>query len=131
MADPQAQVDQVALAFVQHYYTQFDTVAHKSEREKLRGLYQDASKLTWEGEQLVGAAAIINKFTSLKFDKVSHQVSTIDASPSGVGGALVLVAGVLKVDDNQNGLRFSHAFHLLPAGQSFWVHNEVFRLNYG
>ena len=75
-----------------HYYQTFDT-----NRDALASLYQDQSKLTWEGQQVLGAAAIVQKFKSLAFQKVQHQVSSVDAQPSTSGGILIMVCGKLLV----------------------------------
>ncbi|ONK58515.1 uncharacterized protein A4U43_C09F13870 [Asparagus officinalis] len=65
--------DDVAKAFVGHYYRTFD-----SNRAGLGGLYQDASMLTFEGDKIQGAQAIVGKLMSLPFQQCVHNVSTID-----------------------------------------------------
>jgi len=59
----------------------------------------------------------------------------MDVQPSGVPNAiLVVLTGDMKIDDDTNGIKFSHTFHLIPvdsACKNYWVHNEIFRLNYG
>ncbi|KAL9246019.1 hypothetical protein vseg_019603 [Gypsophila vaccaria] len=121
--DPQ----QVAKAFVEHYYTTFDT-----NRANLGTLYQDTSMLTFEGQPHMGAQNIVGKLTSLPFDQCKHLVSTTDCQPSGPPGALlVFVSGQLQVSGEQHALKFSQMFHLMPTPQgSFYVHNDIFRLNY-
>lgn len=108
--------------------------------------------LTFEANQFGGVDAIINKLKELPFQKVEHEVHTLDAQPSNPGQAslLVLVTGKLKVsclkntslpaaaaytwpgqvDGGENTLGFSQAFHLLPEGQTYFVLNDVFRLVY-
>jgi len=118
----------IATAFVKHYYTVFDT-----DRSKLQNLYQASSKLTFEGSQFQGGSAIIGKLQSLPFKKVQHAIKSVDCQPSGCGGLIVFVCGDLKVDDGENALKFAQVFHLMPdsSGSNYWVHNDVFRLNYG
>ncbi|KAK1606610.1 hypothetical protein QYE76_030283 [Lolium multiflorum] len=119
--------DAVAKAFVQHYYQTFD-----SNRAALAGLYQDGSMLTFEGEKFGGAAAITNKIGSLPFQQCQHKIDTVDCQPSGPqGGVLVFVSGTITTGPGEHPLKFSQMFHLLPAGGSFYVQNDMFRLNYG
>ncbi|CAM6085579.1 unnamed protein product [Calypogeia fissa] len=118
--------DGLAKAFVEHYYTTFDTA-----RMNLIGLYQDQSMLTFEGEKIQGAQAIVSKLTSLPFQQCKHHISTVDSQPSGpAGGMLVFVSGNLQLPGEEHQLKFSQMFHLLPAQGSFYVFNDIFRLNY-
>jgi len=44
---------------------------------------------------------------------------------------LIFVTGQLKLPDQANFLLFSHLFQLVATGPGqYYVHNEVFRLNY-
>ncbi|TYJ58792.1 hypothetical protein B9479_000628 [Cryptococcus floricola] len=124
MSDPTS----IAQQFTQFYYQQFD-----SDRNGLASLYRDNSMMTWESTQIQGSAAIVEKLVSLPFAKVQHKVVTIDAQPSSlsVASLIVLVTGQLLVDDGQNALQFTQVFHLQPEGGSYYVFNDVFRLNYG
>ncbi|RWW34187.1 hypothetical protein BHE74_00022217 [Ensete ventricosum] len=135
--DPEA----VAKAFVDHYYRTFD-----GNRAALGGLYHDASMLTFEGDKIQGAAAIVAKLTSLPFQQCAHAISTVDFQPSGpAGGMLVFVSGSLQLAGESHTLKFSQVcslsvfapfiyrlmFHLMPTPQgSFYVLNDIFRLNY-
>lgn len=76
---------------------------------------------------------IIEKLTSLPFQKVLHKVTTRDAQPSSpsVASLIVNVTGLLVIDDSPNPLQFSQVFHLIPEGGSYYVFNDIFRLNYG
>ncbi|KAF0352161.1 nuclear transport factor 2 [Gigaspora margarita] len=121
--DP-AQVSTVATAFTNHYYTTFST-----DRNQLLPLYRDQSMLTFEGQQFQGANKIIEKLASLPFQKVQHQISTIDAQPN-FNGIFVCVTGALQVDEDAP-QRFAQAFQLIPEGTSYYVLNDIFRLNYG
>ncbi|KAF8842494.1 nuclear transport factor 2 [Paxillus ammoniavirescens] len=123
-----ADIAQIAKQFTGFYYATFD-----SDRSNLRSLYRDHSMLTWEGEPHQGSANIEHKLSSLPFSKVEHKVTTIDAQPSSptIASLIVSVTGLLVVDDGQNPLNFSQVFHLIPEGGSYYVLNDVFRLNYG
>ncbi|DAA78319.1 TPA_exp: Uncharacterized protein A8136_4295 [Trichophyton benhamiae CBS 112371] len=119
---------QVAKQFVEFYYQTFD-----ENRGNLRSLYRDQSMLTFETTSIQGAAAILEKLTSLPFKKVAHQVATLDAQPSNEnGGIMVMVTGALLVDDSPAPMNYSQTFQLLPDGAgSYFVFNDVFRLVYG
>mmetsp|Transcript_11357 Transcript_11357/g.19432 ORF Transcript_11357/g.19432 Transcript_11357/m.19432 type:complete len:132 (+) Transcript_11357:1132-1527(+) len=129
-ASPQFQ--QVGEAFVAHYYQNFD-----ANRAGLAPLYRDNSMLTFEGEPFMGAINVINKLTSLGFQKVAHQIITCDCQPilaSQPNGIVVFVSGNLMVDDSPNPMKFSQTFVLMPDPSnpaSYYVHNDLFRLNYG
>ncbi|KAI5077593.1 hypothetical protein GOP47_0007417 [Adiantum capillus-veneris] len=73
---------QIGRAFVDHYYSIFDT-----NRVGLVSLYQDGSMLMFEDEKLLGT--------------------------------------------QEHTLNFNLMFHSLPNGAgSFYVHDDIFRLNY-
>uniref|UniRef100_A0A7S0ZAF8 NTF2-related export protein n=1 Tax=Timspurckia oligopyrenoides TaxID=708627 RepID=A0A7S0ZAF8_9RHOD len=122
----------VGESFVAHYYQNFDT-----NRANLAPLYRDNSMLSFEGEQFMGIQPIIQKLVSLPFQKVVHQIVTCDCQPvlaSQPNGILVFVSGNLVVDDSPNPMKFSQTFNLLsdPSNpNSYFVHNDLFRLNYG
>ncbi|RJE20936.1 nuclear transport factor [Aspergillus sclerotialis] len=117
----------VAQQFVQFYYQTFDTA-----RQNLAGLYRNESMLTFETNSVQGVQAIIEKLTSLPFEKVQHQIATLDAQPSSdKGGILVMVTGALLVDQEQKPMSYTQTFQLLPDGQgSYFVLNDIFRLIY-
>ncbi|PIN11494.1 Nuclear transport factor 2 [Handroanthus impetiginosus] len=119
--------DAVAKAFVEHYYSTFDT-----NRAALANLYQDSSMLSFEGQKFQGAQSITAKLTSLPFQQCQHQITTVDCQPSGpASGMLVFVSGNLQLAGEQHAIKFSQMFHLMPTPQgSFYVLNDIFRLNY-
>ncbi|KAL4653083.1 nuclear transport factor 2B-like [Castanea sativa] len=119
--------DEVSKAFVEHYYSTFD-----SNRSALANLYQDGSMLTFEGQKIQGSPNIVSKLTSLPFQQCKHHITTVDCQPSGPsGGMLVFVSGNLQISGEQHALKFSQMFHLIPTPQgSFYVLNDIFRLNY-
>ncbi|KAF8556935.1 putative nuclear transport factor 2 [Imleria badia] len=117
----------IAREFTKYYYTAFD-----SDRNQLAPLYRPGSMLTFERDQFLGVDAIVGKLTSLPFIKVRHNVSTIDAQPSVSPGALIVsVTGYLLVDEESNPLSFSQVFQLVSEGPTYYVHNDIFRLNVG
>ncbi|PWN26120.1 putative nuclear transport factor NTF-2 [Jaminaea rosea] len=121
-------MEAIAQSFTDYYYTTFDT-----NRSGLGPLYRPTSMLTFEGAQTQGQDAIVEKLSSLPFQTVKHQVSTRDCQPTGDGNSLVVaVTGQLLVDDQQQPLNFSQTFILNPDGAgSYYVFNDLFRLNYG
>ncbi|KAI0059031.1 nuclear transport factor 2 [Artomyces pyxidatus] len=123
-----ADINAIAKQFTDFYYSTFD-----SSRSTLGSLYRDNSMLSFEGAQTLGASAIVEKLTNLPFQTVQHKVSTLDAQPSSatVASLIVSVTGLLVVDDSPNPLQFSQVFQLIPDGGSYYVFNDIFRLNYG
>lgn len=117
----------VAQQFTTFYYQQFD-----SDRSQLGNLYRDPSMLTFENSQVQGASAIVEKLVSLPFQKVGHRIVTLDAQPASPTGGdiIVMVTGELLVDEEQNAQKYSQVFHLVPEDQSYYVFNDIFRLNY-
>ncbi|CAI8509884.1 Nuclear transport factor 2 [Hanseniaspora opuntiae] len=117
----------LAQQFTEFYYNQFD-----QDRSQLGNLYRNESMLTFETSQVQGVASIVEKLTSLPFQKVTHRITTLDAQPcSPQGDVLVMITGELLIDEETNAQRFSQVFHLIPDGQSYYVFNDIFRLNYG
>lgn len=122
-------VDASALAkqFCDFYYAQFD-----QDRSQLGNLYRDHSMLTFEGAQVQGALAIVEKLALLAFSRVEHKVVSLDAQPASPNGdVLVMVTGALLVDEERNPMQYSQVFHLLPDNGSYYVFNDIFRLNFG
>ncbi|KAJ2777958.1 Nuclear transport factor 2 [Coemansia javaensis] len=115
-----------AKEFVEYYYSTFD-----KDRSGLLPLYRDVSMMTWEGSQIQGAAGIVEKLVSLPFQRVAHKVTTIDAHPSlpGAKAILIVVTGQLLVDEETKPQQFSQTFQLVEDN-GFFVHNDIFRLNY-
>ncbi|KAL9553695.1 Nuclear transport factor 2 [Mucor bainieri] len=122
-----ADITTIANQFTTYYYQTFD-----ANRQGLAQLYREASMLTFEGQPFRGAADIGEKLGSLPFQKVQHRVSTFDAQPADPSGSniLVFVTGQLLIDDETNPQMFSQTFHLVPENGSYYVFNDIFRLNY-
>ncbi|KAL0934202.1 nuclear transport factor 2 [Colletotrichum truncatum] len=120
--------EDVAKQFIEFYYNQFDT-----DRKGLGSLYRDQSMLTFESASVMGVNSIVEKLSSLPFEKVKHQVSTLDAQPTLEGGGIIiLVTGQLLVDEEQRPMNYTQAFQLLrdPSG-NYFVFNDIFKLVYG
>lgn len=92
----------LAKAFVEHYYSTFD-----SNRAALGNLYQEGSMLTFEGIKTQGSQNIVAKLTSLPFQQCHHTITTIDCQHSGpAGGMIVVVSGNLQLAGEQHALKF-------------------------
>ncbi|KAL9116292.1 MAG: hypothetical protein Q9187_007184 [Circinaria calcarea] len=118
---------EIAQQFIQFYYSTFD-----ADRKNLAALYREPSMLTFESAPVRGVTGIIEKLVSLPFQKITHEVTTLDAQPSNeTGGILVMVTGALLVDEEQRPMKYTQVFQLLPADGSYFVFNDVFKLIYG
>ena len=84
--------------------------------------------MSFEGEQFLGAQGILEKLH--KFGTVHHKITTFDAQPNGEG-IICMVSGDLSIEGG-NPLKFAQTFHLAKGGAAgYYVHNDLFRLNYG
>ncbi|KAL8799761.1 MAG: hypothetical protein Q9223_003844 [Gallowayella weberi] len=94
---------------------------------------RDQSMLTFESASVQGTSGIVQKLVDLPFQKVQHQISTLDAQPSSAeGGIIVMVTGALKVDEEERPMNYTQVFQLLPDGAgSYFVFNDIFKLIYG
>ena len=69
-----------------------------NNRANLQQLYNaEQSLLSFEGQQMQGAAKIMEKLGSLTFQKIQHLITTVDVQPMFDGGILINVLGQLKV----------------------------------
>eukprot|EP01028_Stygiella_incarcerata_P007677 TRINITY_DN3207_c0_g1_i1.p1 TRINITY_DN3207_c0_g1~~TRINITY_DN3207_c0_g1_i1.p1 ORF type:complete len:124 (-),score=24.15 TRINITY_DN3207_c0_g1_i1:315-686(-) len=118
----------IATSFVTYYYNVFD-----SNRSALAELYKPEAVLTFEGDQFDGVDAIVDKLLNLQFEHVTHEVTTMDVQPVPMlNGMIIHVTGNLSVDGQDYPLKFSQSFCLTQMeDQSFYVTNDIFRLNYG
>ncbi|TPX31356.1 hypothetical protein SmJEL517_g05288 [Synchytrium microbalum] len=122
-----AQINDVAKQFVDYYYSTFDR-----NRAELAPLYKANSMLSFEGAQIQGSQAIVEKLVGLAFKRVAHKVISLDAQPSASPSSLlVAVTGQLLVDEEAHPMQFSQTFQLLMDGGSYYVFNDIFRLNLG
>jgi hypothetical protein len=53
--------------------------------------------MTFEGAQVKGRDAILQKFQSLSFQKIAHAITCLDCQPLYDGSIMVMVLGQLKV----------------------------------
>ncbi|KAL0087369.1 nuclear transport factor 2 [Phycomyces blakesleeanus] len=121
-----SEIDTIAKQFLDFYYTTFD-----SNRQLLAPIYRDHSMLTFEGNQVAGTAAIINKLANLPFQRVHHKISTVDAQPGSPmrPTIIVTVTGLLYFDNESNPQLFTQTFQLVPENGSYYVINDIFRIN--
>ncbi|KAJ1799778.1 Nuclear transport factor 2 [Coemansia sp. RSA 2399] len=112
--------------FVEFYYQTFD-----SNRSGLASLYRSVSMMTWEGSPYQGAESIVEKITSLPFQRVAHKTTTVDVQPSlpNVKSAVIVVTGQLLVDEETKPQQFTQMFQLVEDN-GYFIYNDVFRLNY-
>ncbi|KAH6918979.1 nuclear transport factor 2 [Coprinopsis sp. MPI-PUGE-AT-0042] len=125
MSDPQA----IAKQFTTFYYGALDT-----NPSELGPVYRPTSMLSREGNLHQGVTAILAELGPTDpSQKVKHHVSTVDAQPSStsVPNIIVSVTGLLLIGDSSNPLNFSQVFHLISEGGSYYVLNDIFRLNLG
>ncbi|CAF9934658.1 Nuclear transport factor 2 [Imshaugia aleurites] len=122
-----ADFNTIAQQFTEFYYNTFD-----QDRKNLAALYVRRHLEPLYSAAIQGVAGIIEKLTTLPFEKVAHKVSTLDAQPSNEsGGILVMVTGALLVDEEQRPMNYTQVFQLLPDGSgSYYVFNDAFRLIY-
>lgn len=86
--------------------------------------------LTFESSQHIGVGNIAEKYTGLPFGQVAARISTLDAQPTPTG-ICIFVTGELQLEDQEQPLRFCQCFNLVSESGSYWVLNDIFRLNYG
>ncbi|XP_042294132.1 nuclear transport factor 2 isoform X3 [Sceloporus undulatus] len=87
----------------------------------------DASCLTWEGQQFQGKAAIVEKLSSLPFQKIQHSITAQDHQPTPDSCILSMVVGQLKADEDP--IMGFHQIFLLKNINDAWVcTNDMFRL---
>ncbi|KAG9251315.1 uncharacterized protein F5Z01DRAFT_663910 [Emericellopsis atlantica] len=122
-----ANFEEVAKQFVQFYYETFD-----SDRTQLGNLYREQSMLTFESSSVLGAGNIVEKLVSLPFQKVKHEIATLDAQPGmGDGSVIILVTGALKVDEEERPMNYTQTFQLAATpDKQYFVYNDIFKLIY-
>jgi len=126
MAGINPEYDNIGKAFTQQYYAMFDNPA---TRAQLVNLYNaEQSLMTFEGVQLQGAAKIMEKISSLTFQKIAHLITAVDCQPSFDGGVLINVLGQLKTDDDPpHG--YNQCFMLKPSSEGSWfIQHDIFRI---
>ncbi|KAK0079254.1 hypothetical protein PV325_001477 [Microctonus aethiopoides] len=115
----------IGKGFVEQYYALFDDPV---QRPNLLNLYNtESSFMTFEGQQIQGAIKIMEKLTSLRFQKINRMISAIDSQPMFDGGVLINVLGRLQTDEDPPHV-YSQTFVLKPLGTSFFCQHDIFRL---
>ncbi|KAJ1662208.1 Nuclear transport factor 2 [Coemansia sp. RSA 1813] len=119
-------LEAIGKQFVEFYYQTFD-----SERSGLASLYRSVSMMTWEGSPYQGAENIMEKISSLPFQRVAHKITTIDVQPSlpNVKSVVIVVTGQLLVDEETKPQQYTQMFQLVEDN-GYFIYNDVFRLNY-
>ncbi|KAG8899712.1 Nuclear transport factor 2 [Tulasnella sp. 403] len=87
--------------------------------------------MSWEGGEFGGVTKILEKLAGLP-EGVTHKIDTLDAQPGSATepSIIVLVTGQLVIENNPP-LQFCQTFHLRPQDGSYYVANDLFRLNVG
>ncbi|KAE8740535.1 hypothetical protein FOCC_FOCC013939 [Frankliniella occidentalis] len=138
--------EEIGKGFVQQYYALFDDPA---QRPNLVNMYNvllkpfmsflsflptmprarvtcgepETSFMTFEGIQLQGSKNIMEKLTSLAFQKINRLITEVDSQPMFDGGVLINVLGRLQTDeDPAHG--YIQTFVLKPIGTSFYVQHD-------
>ncbi|CAI5439092.1 unnamed protein product [Caenorhabditis angaria] len=122
--------ENIATAFVQHYYAKFDVGDGMARAQGLCDLYDpNDSYMTFEGVQCKGREGILQKFTTLAFKQIQRSITKLDSQPLYDGSILVMVLGQLKTDEDPIN-PFSQVFIIRPNSTgSFFIGNEIFRLD--
>lgn len=90
-------------------------------------LQDSKSLMTFEGQQLMGKAKIIEKIMGLGFQTIKHIVTQVDAQPTFDNGMVVSVLGQLKTDDDHPHT-FNQVFIIKQENGSCYVEHDIFRL---
>ncbi|XP_069672462.1 probable nuclear transport factor 2 isoform X2 [Periplaneta americana] len=115
----------IGKGFVQQYYAIFDDPV---QRPNLINMYNtESSFMTFEGLQIQGAVKIMEKLTSLSFQKIHRVITAVDSQPMFDGGVLINVLGRLQTDEDPPHA-YIQTFVLKPIGTSFYVQHDLFRL---
>ncbi|XP_052866433.1 probable nuclear transport factor 2 [Anopheles cruzii] len=118
--------EDIGKTFITQYYALFDDPAN---RPGLVNLYNaELSFMTFEGQQIQGAAKILEKIQGLAFQKIQRVLTAVDSQPMFDGSILINVLGRLQCDDDPPHA-YSQTFVLKPTGTSFFCAHDMFRLN--
>ncbi|KAL9874096.1 probable nuclear transport factor 2 isoform X2 [Glossina fuscipes] len=120
------QYEDIGKGFVQQYYALFDNPV---QRANVINFYSTTdSFMTFEGLQIQGAPKIMEKLSSLTFQKITRVITAVDSQPMFDGGVLINVLGRLQTDEDQPHA-YIQTFVLKPVGASFFVQHDIFRLS--
>lgn len=92
--------------------------------------------MTWQEKQIQGKANILKHLSgegehAVSFKSIIHTPDSFDIQPSVSGGIIVFVNGHVRVDGDQQQLRYSEFFHLIPGNDFPVITNNIFRLMFG
>ncbi|XP_055599795.1 probable nuclear transport factor 2 isoform X1 [Uranotaenia lowii] len=119
------QYEEIGKGFVTQYYALFDD---PNQRVNLVQLYNaELSFMTFEGQQIQGAAKILEKLQSLTFQKINRILTAVDSQPTFDGGVLINVLGRLQCDDDPPHA-YAQVFVLKPLEGSLYCAHDIFRL---
>ncbi|KAF2901310.1 hypothetical protein ILUMI_04888 [Ignelater luminosus] len=119
------QYEAIGKGFVQQYYALFDDPV---QRPNLVNMYNvESSFMTFEGTQLQGSVKIMEKLSSLTFQKINRIITAVDSQPMFDGGVLINVLGRLQADQDPPHA-YSQIFVLKALGNSFFIQHDIFRL---
>jgi len=121
-----SQFNEIGQSFVKQYYASFD--ANSASRANVANFYHaELSLMSFEGVQMQGSVAIMEKIQGLTFTKIQRVITTVDCQPTFDGGVLINVLGQLKMDEDPiHG--YSQTFVLKPLNNSFFIQHDCFRL---
>eukprot|EP00922_Rhytidocystis_sp_ex-Travisia-forbesii_P047232 GHVS01070357.1.p1 GENE.GHVS01070357.1~~GHVS01070357.1.p1 ORF type:complete len:133 (+),score=29.34 GHVS01070357.1:263-661(+) len=121
--DLNANFEQLGKQFAEQYFNTFT-----ANRGGITAMFGAQSMLTWEGQQLQGAANVVKKISELP--TMTYKLASLDCQPTYDNGILVVVAGDVKIDDNSNAMKFMQVFVLRrTTSGSYYIFNTIFRLN--
>jgi len=120
------QFNDIGNTFVKQYYAAFD--ADRESRANVANFYHaELSLMSFEGVQMQGSVAIMDKIKGLSFQKIRRAMTAVDCQPTFDGGVLINVLGQLQMDEDPvHG--FSQTFVLKPLNNSFFIQHDCFRL---
>ena len=88
--------------------------------------------MDFEGKKYEGKQNILKYFQEgMSFQKANYAISSFTAQNSSNGGMIIFVIGKMNIDDGENPINFNEVFQIFPAGGSFVIVNQMFRLNLG
>uniref|UniRef100_A0A1A9W936 NTF2-related export protein n=1 Tax=Glossina brevipalpis TaxID=37001 RepID=A0A1A9W936_9MUSC len=120
------QYEEIGKGFVQQYYALFDNPV---QRANVINFYSATdSFMTFEGLQIQGAPKIMEKLSSLTFQKITRVITAVDSQPMFDGGVLINVLGRLQCDEDPPHA-YSQIFVLKPMAGTFFCAHDIFRLN--
>lgn len=80
--------------------------------------------MVYEGEDVRGTQAIVEKLTSLPYSTIQHSPTSNDCTVTVSNGLLVMVVGKLKADEDILRPSFSSNNY----GDGLFIMNDLFRL---